>query len=91
LELLSEILDELCFELCIEEYQNNKKKKKVQMKDIFETDHHMVEEERVQCDHCERSVASSRYAPHLEKCMLKKTLKPTTIFKNLYEPKNKQM
>jgi hypothetical protein len=84
------MLNELCFEICIEEYQN-KKKKKVQMKDIFETDHHMVEEERVQCDHCERSVASSRYAPHLEKCMLKKTLKPTKIYKQLYEGKNNQV
>jgi hypothetical protein len=50
-----------------------------------------VEEERVQCDHCERSVASSRYAPHLEKCMLKKTLKPTKIYKQLYEGKNNQV
>ena len=45
----------------------------------------MVEEERVHCDHCERSVASSRYAPHLEKCMLKKATRQSRTYKQLYE------
>eukprot|EP01080_Neovahlkampfia_damariscottae_P005173 gene5173-8779_t len=86
-ELFGDIFNEICFEVCIEEYQNSlsKKKKKVQYKDIFDTDFQMVEEERVQCDHCERSVASSRYAPHLEKCMLKKATRQIRSYKQLYE------
>lgn len=75
IEIFNELFDEICFDVCLEQMKNEKRKmirESQNSNDIFSNDiSSSINEDRFPCDHCKRSVASSRFAPHLERCMLK--------------------